>query len=120
MAKTKSYCIVCGKERQGIEVEDDYVLDSIRWFKKNVTKNERGNRLVVCSGCYLNYKKSRAKYESRQRLYLGLGVLFVIMSLVASFQATTLIVSLLVLLLLYFFSLLSYMPRISIKKQANQ
>jgi Ca2+/Na+ antiporter len=112
----KSYCIECGKEKKGIEVEEDAVLGSIRWLKRNITKNEKGNVLVVCKGCYADYKKGRKKYESRQRIYMALGVIFVMMSMVLSPNVMTLLISLLVLLLLYFFSLLSYTPKINIKK----
>ena len=108
----KSYCMMCGKERKGIEVQDDYVLGALRWFKRNVTKDEQGNRIVVCRDCYSDYKKRRGTYESRQRLYLALGVLFVIISLIISLRALTVLVSLLVLAVMYLFSLMSYVPKI--------
>jgi hypothetical protein len=112
----KSYCIVCGKEKKGIKVEEDAVLGSIRWFKRNVTKNEKGNVLVVCKECYANYKKDRKRYESRQRTYIALGVVFVLMSMFLSPNIMTLLISLVILVILYFLSLLSYMPKINIKK----
>lgn len=116
----KTYCIRCGRERDGIEIEDDIVLDSIRWFKRNVTKNETGNRLVICKDCYPEYKKSRKRFESRQRLYLALGVIFVLLAVfVSSFNAVSFAVSLLVLLFLYSLSFLSYTPRIGIKKPSS-
>ncbi|MGA3020779.1 MAG: hypothetical protein ABSD68_02420 [Candidatus Micrarchaeales archaeon] len=112
----KIYCIVCGKEKKGIEVEEDAILGSVRWFKRNVTKNEKGNKLVVCKDCYAEYKKDRKKYESRQRVYMILGAIFVMISMVLSPSVMTLVISLVIFAMLYFFSLLSYMPRINIKK----
>lgn len=116
----KSYCIICGKEKKGIAVENDFVLDTIRWFKKNVTKSGKNNKLVVCKEDYKTYALSRRKFESRQKLYVIFGVLFVILSLLVSRSASTLPIAILIMLLLYLFSFLSYMPRISIKKQHNQ
>jgi len=114
----KRYCIVCGKEKNGIGIGDDYVLDSIRWFKRNVTKNEAHNTLVVCKDCYPEYKKSRKKYESRQRLYIALGIVFVVMMIyIGGLTAQALLVSIFILILFYLFSLLSYTPKIEIKKQ---
>lgn len=115
MAKT--YCIICGKEKGGIGVEDDHVLGAIRWFKSNVTKNEQGNRLVVCKDCYAQYKKGRRRYESRRALYMALGVIFLVTSVAMSPRATTAAVSLGVFALLYLFSLMSYVPKMGIKKQ---
>ncbi|MCL5239056.1 MAG: hypothetical protein M1286_01110 [Candidatus Marsarchaeota archaeon] len=116
----KSYCIVCGEERRGIPVEDDFVLGSIRWFKRNVTKNERNNKLVVCRSCYPKYISGRKKFESRQKLYIAFGVIFASLNLFISATIYSVLVSVAVLLLLFAFSFLSYTPRISIKKQSNQ
>ncbi len=113
----RSYCIMCGKERDGIQVEEDHVLGAVRWFKRNVTKDEKGNRIVVCRDCYPEYKKRRARYESRQRVYLALGVAFVIISLLVSPRAVTVLVSFAVLAVMYLFSLMSYIPKIGIEKK---
>lgn len=113
----KSYCIICTKEKKGIAVENDFVLESVRWFKRNVTHNEKNNMLVVCRQDYQKYKGERAKYESRQRLYLALGVIFFLLVIARSPTLMTVIIALLVLLLFYFFSLMSYRPRINIKNQ---
>ncbi len=116
----KSYCIVCAKERKGIPVEDDLVLGTVRWFKTNVTRNERNNRLVVCRDCYLKYVAARKKFESRQKLYVAFGAILAGMNLLLSQSLLSLLVSMFIFLLLFTFSMLSYMPRISIKKQSNQ
>ncbi|MGC8675955.1 MAG: hypothetical protein ACP5T3_00350 [Candidatus Micrarchaeia archaeon] len=116
----KSICIVCGEEKQGIEVEQDWVINTIRWFKRNVTKNEQGNRLVVCKECYPKYAIMRKKYEGREKLYLALGIIFTLFSLfVASDKLYALGVGILVTALLYAFSLLSYTPKLKMPKQEN-
>ncbi|MDE1854802.1 MAG: hypothetical protein KGH57_00570 [Candidatus Micrarchaeota archaeon] len=116
----KSYCIICGKERSGIAVENDTVLGSIRWFKANVTKDEKNNRLVVCKECYPKYSAGRAKFESRQKLYIGLGFVFAALNILIARNLASLVVSIFIVLLLFALSFLSYMPRINIKKQHNQ
>lgn len=69
-------CIICGEKKSGLPVKEDFVIGAIRWFKRNVTKNEKGYRLVVCKDCYKEYHKSRAVFERRQIAYLALGVIF--------------------------------------------
>ncbi len=113
----KSYCIICGLERAGLGVQADWELGVIRWFKKNVSRNERGNRLVVCRQCYPKYQASRGRYESRQKLYITLGVIFAAVSLLVSPALTTVLVAALVILLMLALSLLSYTPKISIKNE---
>lgn len=110
----KSYCIMCGEKKAGIAVKGDRVIRSIRWFKKNVTKNEKGHGLVVCRSCYPEYTKRLAKYRSRQAIYLVLGVLFVISELIISPSAISLLIGLLMLAVLYLFSLLNYAPRLDV------
>lgn len=111
----KSYCVICGKEKRGIAVQDDLILDSIRWFKRNVTKNEKGNRLVVCKEDYGAYKAARKKYVGRQRIYLALGVLFVMLTILVYPSIAAVVTSVVVFAFIVLLSLLSYMPRISIK-----
>ena len=111
----KSYCIICGAEKKGLDVQDDWVLGLIRWFKRNVTRNENGNRLVVCRECYPKYEASRSKFESRQKLYVALGAIFAALSLVLSPSLTSMLFAALVLLIMLALSLLSYTPRIGIK-----
>mgnify|MGYP001626225261 CR=1 FL=1 len=114
---TKSVCIICGQEKLGIEVKEDYVIQAIRWFKRNVTKNEQGNKLVVCKDCYVKYSEMRAKYESRTKLYLTLGLLFLVFSfLVSSNKIAGLAMGVSVFLLLYLISFLSYVPALNIPK----
>jgi hypothetical protein len=101
-------------------VEDDFVLNSIRWFKRNVTRNEKNNRLVVCRECYPRYSAARRKFESRERLYIALGVIFAALNLIVARSLTSLLVSAAIILLMLALAFLSYTPRISIKNQHRQ
>lgn len=116
----KSYCIICLKQRRGIPVENDYVLSAARWFKANITKNEKNNTLVVCKDDYVKYRQMRRRYESRQRIYLALGIAFAVISLLVSPHLGTAISAAVVVILLLAFSLLGYTPRIDIKNQHDQ
>ncbi len=113
----KSYCIICGDPKSGLGVKNDHVLETVRWFKKNVTKNEKGYALVVCKDDYPEWKKRRSKFETRRVLYVGLGVVFAVVAFVLSPKPDTLLVGIGLILLLYLFALLSYMPALDIKKQ---
>lgn len=115
MPKTKSYCIICGEEKKGIEIENDFVLDSVRWLKKKLTHKEKHNKLVVCKEDYPKYKEARSRYEFRQKLYVGLGVVFVLLMFLVSSKLTTLLVAVAVLILFYLFTLLSYTPKLKLK-----
>jgi len=111
-----TYCIICGKQTSGIPVRNDHVLDAMRMFKRNVTKNEQGNRLVVCKADYPAYKKKRDKYTSRQALYIAVGILFMIFGLLVSISLTSVFLSLLVIAVLYLISLINYTPALDIRK----
>jgi predicted nucleic acid-binding Zn ribbon protein len=109
-----TYCIICGKKKPGIPVKNDYVLDAIRWFKTNVTKNAQNNKLVVCKEDYSVYKKNRDRYVSRQIIYLVIGILFTILGLFLTFSISTLLVGLGIVAFLYLMSLLNYTPKLNI------
>ena len=96
------------------------MLTAIRWFKTNVTHNEKNNRLVVCKECYPRYAESRRKFESRERLYVAFGVIFAALNLLVSRSLSSIAISVVIVLLLLAFSFLSYTPKISIKKQHSQ
>ena len=117
MAGKKIVCIICGKEKSGIPVKEDMVLDVIKWFKRNVTRNAQDNVLVVCKEDWLQYNKARKKFTSRMTLYIVLGVIFVIIGNVVAFSLYTLVTTLGVLLLFYLLSLLSYMPALDLDKK---
>ncbi len=115
MGQRKSVCIICGKEKEGLEVQDDYVIKAIRWLKRNVTKNEKGNRLVVCRDCYPKYREMRKNYEKRLRQNIALGVIFLVLLLI--FSQNKLYAFLVgggILLLLYLLTLLNYVPQLKV------
>jgi len=115
-----TYCIMCAKKKDGIEVKEDHVLGALRWVKRNITKDEKRNRLVVCKECYLDYKKRRSKYTGRQILYLVLGFLFVILGIAISPSLQTIGLAMLLLVILYLISLLNYTPSLSIKEDKKK
>lgn len=106
--------MICGREKKGIGVNEDFVILAIKWFKKNVTRNAEGNRLVVCREDYPKYVESRKRFESRQRTYLALGMAFAVLSMLVHPAVTTLAIVLAVVLLMYALSLLSYTPKINV------
>ncbi len=112
-----TYCIICGKQRDGLPVQNDYVIDAIRWFKRTVTKDEQRNKLIVCKEDYPTYKKNINRYNSRQIIYLSLGVLFMLLGLAVSVRAGTFLGVLVVLFFLYLLSLLNYTPSLVIEKE---
>ncbi len=105
-----TYCIICGKKKKGVAVTEDRVLQLLRWFKGNVTHDLKGNSLVVCDEDLEAYKKKRDHFNSRQKIYLALGVIFAILGLIASFSLKSITVSALVIVALYLISLINYTP----------
>jgi hypothetical protein len=110
--RRKSVCILCGKEKQGVPVKEDRVIDAIRWFKKNVTKNEQHNFLVVCKEDYPRYRKERSKYTSRRIIYIGLTLFLGLGFFILNPSPLAVLLLLFLLALGYLFSLLNYMPDI--------
>jgi hypothetical protein len=108
----ESFCIVCGKKKDGPEIKEDNVIRAIRWFNRNIRRTpEHHNRIVVCGECYEKYKKQRKKYLSRQRIYLVLGTLFAIFAVIVSVNKIAALLSGIgLVIVLFLFSLLSYMP----------
>jgi hypothetical protein len=101
---------MCGKRKNGIAIRDDRVLQSLRWFKGNVTHSLQGNDLVVCSEDMEEYKKKRDRFTSRKNLYVALGVIFAILGLIISISINTILLSVLVIAALYLISLVNYTP----------
>jgi hypothetical protein len=112
--KQKSFCIVCGLEKDGIEVKEDGVLRTMRYIKRNLLRSAKNNRIVVCKQCYEAYKKYRKRYVSRQHLYLGLGIVFLVLTLLLNVSIASVLFGLGVLVLLYLLSLVNYMPDINV------
>ncbi len=112
----KKVCIICGKEKAGILVREDHVIRAVRWIKKNITKNEKNNVLVVCRTCYPKYREQRKKFTTKRAVYVALGTLFFIFGNILALSVVTFLITLGVLLFFYLLALFSYMPALDIKK----
>jgi hypothetical protein len=113
----ESRCIICGEKRNGLAVSSDHTLAALRWFKKNVTRNEKGYNLVVCRDCYLKYKKARDSYQRKQVAYVSLGVAITIFFVAFSTERLlALLVGFILIAFLYLLSQLSYMPGVILPK----
>jgi hypothetical protein len=110
----ESYCIICGGKKDGIEIREDHVIEAIRLFNRKVLRQPpKNNRIVVCEACYPKYKAQRKKYLGRQRLYLILGGLFVVFGVIVSLnKLEALLVGIVLIAVLYLFSLLTYVPEL--------
>ncbi|MCL4387559.1 hypothetical protein M1567_00175 [Candidatus Marsarchaeota archaeon] len=115
--KKETRCIICGKELNGLEVKEDNVIRAMRWFKRNVTHNEKNYRLVVCKDCYVKYKKARDSYNSKTVSYLAIGVIFAALLIITGRSLGALAAGIAIIILMYALSLLSYMP--GLKQQAK-
>ncbi|MEM3841303.1 MAG: hypothetical protein QXN59_01240 [Candidatus Micrarchaeaceae archaeon] len=107
----ESTCIMCGKKTEGLAVREDYIIATIRWFKRNVTHNEKGNRLVVCKEDFRKYYKQRRSFERKRGTYIGLGVVFaVVLFLLSGFNLYSILYGIGIIVFLYLLSLISYVP----------
>ena len=107
----ESRCIICGEKRDGLEVRDDHIIRAVRWFKKNVTKNERNHRLVVCRECFPKYTKARDGYQRKEIIYTTLGAVFLaLLVVVSSFSLPAFAAGIAITFFMYLLSQLSYMP----------
>ncbi len=107
----ESRCIICGEKKNGLAVRNDYVIESVRWFKKNVTKNEKNYRLVVCKDCFLKYKKARDSYQRKELMYTTLGAVFaVLLVFISRFSISAFAAGIGITVFLYLLSQLGYTP----------
>ena len=81
--KRKSICIVCGKEKEGREIEEDIVVRGIRLIKRKLNI-ERGNILVVCDECLEEAKKRRQKFEKGLFTWGAIGGILGIILIISS------------------------------------
>ncbi len=113
--KRKSVCIICGEEKDGLEVKEDYILKGMRWIKRNITKSPKNYRLVVCKEDFLKYKKKKDSYDRKQIVYVALGIIFLVMLL--SYSSVRILSAFfyggIVIIFLYLLAQLSYIPSVS-------
>ncbi|MCL4404811.1 MAG: hypothetical protein M1544_03405 [Candidatus Marsarchaeota archaeon] len=112
--KKESRCIICGKETDGLEVKPDYVIGAMRWFKRNITHNEKNYRLVVCKEDYPKYKKARDSYNSKTISYVIIGVIFAALLIITGRSLGAAAAGIGIIILMYLLSLLSYMPGLKV------
>ena len=115
----KTYCVICGKEKKGLDVDEDEKIKLVRWIKRNILKNAKNNGLVVCKECYPKYVEMRDKYQKRQATYIGLALLFGIVALIVSPRLTTIISIVLLAVFLYILDLMNYMTFRAVKLKAK-
>ena len=113
----KSYCIICGREKDGIEIEEDLQIAIIKWFKTHITKNVKNNRLVVCKECYPKYKEAYKRYKRREYLYIILWVLFFSFSLFLYPSLYSIMASLILGLLFLIIIILIEVPALKLNKK---
>ncbi len=93
----------------------------IRLFKRNITKSEKGYRLVVCKECFIKYTSLRRKFERRRALYVAIGVIFTAMFLALSpNKLMALAYGILVIIFLYLLSLVNYIPALEMPHNAEK
>ncbi len=118
----ESRCIICGEKKDGLEVKEDFVIEAIRWTKRNVTKGvwpEKGSRLVVCKGCFPKYSKYRSTFIRRSTLYPTLAILFLIVLVAISpNKLVGFAYGLIMAIIIAGMSLLNYMPALKMPKHA--
>jgi hypothetical protein len=113
-SKGKKVCIMCGNEKVGLQVKEDHVIGAMRWVKRNITKNPKNYRMVVCKEDFLAYKKKRDSYERKRIAYVIIGIIF--MALLLSFASGRFLGAIVygvgVIAFMYLLSLLSYIPAV--------
>lgn len=120
----ESVCIICGKKKNGLEVNEDYYIKSLRWFKRNVTRGlwpEHNYRLVVCKEDYPRYAKYRRAYEKRQTLYLAVGIILaVILIVISPDKLSAVFYGIGIIAFLFILTLLTYTPSLKLPAGAKR
>jgi uncharacterized membrane protein len=114
----KNACIMCTEEikkGEGNEVVEDKIIEIIREVK-NKLGVAKGYKLVVCDKCLEDYEKKRKRFERNTILYLGLGIVIIILLMILNFSIGSFIGGILIFLILLLFSIFSYIPRIKKKE----
>ncbi len=125
MAETKhkkKVCIMCGKEKDGLDVKEDHVIAAMRWVKRNITRNPKNYHMVVCKEDFLAYKKKRDSFERKRIAYVIIGVVFTVLLL--SFARGRFLGAIVyggaVIIFMYLLSLLSYMPAVELPPEVQK
>jgi hypothetical protein len=112
-----SVCIICGKNKEGFEVEEDLFIKGIRKLKK-FFGIEKKNKLVVCKECYPKYLKLRKKFESKQRNFGIVVIIFFAIAILTSPDKISAIIYSLILSFVFLFILVFYyIPKVKEKEK---
>jgi len=107
--------MICGKEKEGIGIRPDWVVNTIRWFNIHTFKYKNPNRPVVCRECFQRYRKQRAGFERKRIAYIIIGVVFtIVLALASKENPFSILAGLGVTAFMYLLSLVSYVPELDI------
>jgi hypothetical protein len=117
MAETR--CIICGNKKNGLAVRNDFMIDAIKWFKTNITRNVKNCRIVVCKECFLKYTKAHDSYQKKQIVYIILGVVFAILVIaISGNKLLALFSGAVIVAFMWLLAQLSYMPSVEMPRIA--
>ncbi|MEM3555914.1 MAG: hypothetical protein QXF56_04320 [Candidatus Micrarchaeia archaeon] len=109
--KRKTVCIVCQKEKKGLRVEDDPVIDTIRKIKEKLHAST-GNTLVVCKECLPKAEEKRRRFERTAMTWGVLAVLMAVLLLLISFSIQSLLLAIVMGVVFMLLALVSYYPKV--------
>ncbi len=116
----KTACIMCAKEKPGLPVREDAMLGAMRWIKRNITRNPKNYRLVVCKEDFLTYRKKREGYERKQIIYVLIGLIFLVaLGVSTKGNLNAIAFGLVIVLLMFGLAQLSYIPSVAIPATAR-
>ena len=111
----KPRCMICGSQKDGIDVRPDWVIGALKWLNTHTVKYKNPYRPVVCRDCFQKYRKARRSFERKRIAYLAIGVLFAaVLSAASRLSPYALLASAGVVAFMYLLSLVSYMPDIQL------
>ena len=118
-AKSKSRCIICGKETVGSPVADDIVIKAIRKVKR-AFGIARESRLVVCKQDLEEHLKRRKRFEKNMVQYAAIAFILVVAMVVLSGSLNGALAALFIGAFIIILGLVgSYHPAIAAKGGAN-
>ena len=71
----RGVCLICEKQTEGIPIEEGPVIKAIRTIKGSLGI-AKGNVLVICPGCWEEYRKRRTGFEKSMLIWSIIGVIF--------------------------------------------
>jgi hypothetical protein len=116
MEKLKPRCIICGEEKEGLNIKIDNIVTTIRWINSHTIRAKSRGRPVVCRECFPKYYKARKSYEKKLVSYLIIGILFAIFIIVASrARPSSFLFGFAIIVFMFLLSIISYVPSVETK-----